>query len=81
MEFTKDSHKWENVINLNFLLLSRKNGINLNFFNPGANQEYKKNSDFENFPDIESTRNKSDIISFQMYPSRILRFNSLLVHG
>ena len=53
MEFTKDSHKWENVINLNFLLLSRKNGINLNFFNPGANQEYKKNSDFENFPDIE----------------------------
>jgi len=51
-----------------------------NFAN-GSSKPYERNSTFEKIPDIESTRDIYDIVSFDMNPGDILAFHALVVHG
>ena len=46
-----------------------------------ASDPYEQNAEFEKIPDIESNREKYDIISFDMNPGDLLAFHSLVVHG
>ena len=50
-------------------------------FAPGASEAYEKNPEFEKIPEIESNRDKYDIISFYMKPGDLLAFHALVVHG
>ena len=68
MEFIKKSHKWGKW-------------YQPEHFAPGASKTYEKNPKFEKIPDIESNRDKYDIISFDMNPGDLLAFHALVVHG
>ena len=68
MEFIKSSHKWGKW-------------FQPEHFSPGVSEPYEQNSKFEKIPDIESARNKYDIISFDMNPGDLLAFHALVVHG
>ena len=50
-------------------------------FAPGASKAYEQNPEFEKMPDIDSNRDKYDIISFDMNPGDLLAFHALVVHG
>ena len=68
MEFVRKSHKWGKW-------------YQPEHFAPGASKAYEENPEFEKMPDIESNRDKYDIISFDMHPGDLLAFHALVVHG
>ena len=68
MEFIRGSHKWGKL-------------FQPEHFAPGVSDPYEINPEFEKIPDIESNRDKYDIISFDMNPGDLLAFNALVVHG
>ena len=68
MEFIRKSHKWGKW-------------YQPEHFAPGASKAYEQNPEFEKIPDIDSNRDKYDIISFDMNPGDLLAFHSLVVHG
>jgi Protein involved in biosynthesis of mitomycin antibiotics/polyketide fumonisin len=68
MEFIRKSHKWGKW-------------YQPEHFAPGASKAYEQNPEFEKIPDIESNRDKYDIISFDMNPGDLLAFHALVVHG
>ena len=68
MEFIRKSHKWGKW-------------YQPEHFAPGASKAYEQNPEFEKIPDIESNRDKYDIISFDMNPGDLLAFHALMVHG
>ena len=68
MEFIIKSHKWGKW-------------YQPEHFAPGASKAYEQNPEFEKIPDIESNREKYDIISFDMNPGDLLAFHALVVHG
>ena len=68
LEFIKGSHK-------------SKKWYQPEHFAPGSSKPYEQNSKFEKIPNIESNRNKYDIISYDMNPGDLLAFHALVVHG
>ena len=68
MEFISKSHKWGKW-------------YQPEHFAPGASKAYEQNPEFEKIPDIDSNRDKYDIISFDMNPGDLLAFHALVVHG
>ena len=68
MEFISKSHKWGKW-------------YQPEHFAPGAIKAYEQNPEFEKIPDIDSNRDKYDIISFDMNPGDLLAFHALVVHG
>ena len=42
---------------------------------------YERYSDYEKIPDIEATRQKYDIIAWDMAPGDVIAFHGMTVHG
>jgi len=69
VEFIRGSHKWNRWFQPEV------------FGKTEAISQYERNPEFEDIPDIESERDKYDIISWDLAPGDVYVFHGLTVHG
>ena len=69
LEFIRGSHRWDRWFQPE------------TFGKTEAINQYERNPDFEDIPDIEADRNGYDIISWDLEPGDVYLFHAMTVHG
>ncbi len=69
LEFIRGSHKWDRWFQPE------------TFGKTEAINQYERNPDFEDIPDIEADRDNYDIISWDLEPGDVYLFHAMTVHG
>ncbi len=69
VEFIRGSHKWDRWFQPEV------------FGKTAAIQQYERNPEFEDIPDIESDRDAYDIVSWDLEPGDVYVFHAMTVHG
>lgn len=69
LEFVRGSHLWDRWFQPEV------------FGKTGAINQYERNPDFEDIPDIEADRDRYDIVSWDLEPGDVYLFHAMTVHG
>ena len=69
LEFIRGSHLWDRWFQPEV------------FGKTGAINQYERNPDFEDIPDIEAERGNYDIVSWDLQPGDVYLFHAMTVHG
>ena len=69
LEFIRGSHRWDRWFQPE------------TFGKTEAINQYERNSDFEDIPDIEADRASYDIVSWDLEPGDVYLFHAMTVHG